>query len=913
MNLNLTTIGNNDGTILFVVDAPNQATYSRGQTLNAPQMACLRQLIESNGIKGSEVKMVIPSPPIPQDIETSERKIGEFLSDYRDELLTVIQGMPNLRLVVTLGKTALRQVVGRSVKITEARGSLVACPVADGVWMLPMLSPAHALRRPEIMPILEGDFLQVGSLHSAGWDSSIFESAADEAKYEWCLDLQPLIDLEPSCLTLDTETVGLEWSHGKKMILTVQLSYKQGHALIVPLNVDYFNDDALRGESSQHLPKMTNATLAKLTAQLNELLGSKECRVVGHNLKFDLHHLRNHGIKVANWYSDTMQLAFAVDENMGIKSLDECTRRWVPEMAGYADSFNSAEVHQGKSRMDLVPHDQMIRYAGGDTDACYRLMITLATVCKEDSRQWNAFLNIQMAGLRAFVNMEATGIGIDVPALDDLGAKYSIKAKLAYDELLELAAVKAPAVLRKHEDKGLSFTRDAFVSDLLFSKEGLGLEPVVFTKGSIGVKKEDRIASVSSKLHLPFFEHIPLVAKLIEYKKLQKMRNTYIGQRGYTEYIHVKRLKSGKFPAAIETILNSAGILYAEKQIGQNEPQEPQGNLQEVGALRMDEIGNVFKVKEQSPTGFWQYLTAGNKVHPSFRLDNTVTGRTSSQNPNAQNFPKRGQTAKDFRQIFIPSEGFVFIEADLSQAELRIAAWMANDKSMLKIYRDGGDIHTATAAGVMNIPVEQVTKEDRQKAKAINFGFLYGMWWTKFRDYAKTDYGVSFTPKQAEAIRNRFFDLYPALETWHKTMRSFVREHGYVRALHGALRRLPSIKSDDDKIKQETERQAINAPVQRFASDLGVLALARFDRDCPKDRMRPIAFIHDAVVIEARLDSVDEAASALKWYMQHNPLEELFDLEIPLPICSDVSVGNTLAMLEERPETQPLKPTWCSE
>ena len=206
-----------------------------------------------------------------------------------------------------------------------------------------------------------------------------------------------------------------------------------------------------------------------------------------------------------------------------------------------------------------------------------------------------------------------------------------------------------------------------------------------------------------------------------------------------------------------------------------------------------------------------------------------------------------------------------------------------------------------------------MTKDDRQKAKAINFGFLYGMWWTKFRDYAKTDYGVSFTPKQAEAIRNRFFDLYPALETWHKTMRAFVREHGYVRALHGALRRLPSINSDDDKIKQETERQAINAPVQRFASDLGVLALARFDRDCPKDRMRPIAFIHDAVVIEARLDSVDEAASALKWYMQHNPLEELFDLEIPLPICSDVSVGNTLAMLEERPETQPLKPTWCSE
>jgi DNA polymerase-1 len=294
-------------------------------------------------------------------------------------------------------------------------------------------------------------------------------------------------------------------------------------------------------------------------------------------------------------------------------------------------------------------------------------------------------------------------------------------------------------------------------------------------------------------------------------------------------------------------------------------------------------------------------------------LDNTVTGRTSSQNPNAQNFPKRGQTAKDFRRIFIPTEGFVFIEADLSQAELRIAAWMANDKKMLKIYQDGGDIHAATAAGVMNIPIEEVKKEDRQKAKAINFGFLYGMWWTKFMDYAKTDYGVTFTPKQAEAIRTRFFTLYPSLENWHKTMKAFVREHGYVRALHGALRRLPSIKSSEDKIKQETERQAVNSPVQRFASDLGVLALARFDRDCPRDRMRAVAFIHDAVVIEARKDSIDEAASALKWYMQNNPLEELFDITPPLPIASDVSIGDTLAALDERPNTQAIRPIWAKD
>ena len=902
-------MGNEQAEILFVTDAPNEASYEAGQVMTGPQLNLIRRLAQNSGIDGKSIRMVTPCPPIAEDIAHSERKVGEFLANYREELLAFIQTMPQLRLVVTLGKTALRQVAGRPVKITEARGTLTDCAVVAGVKLLPLLSPAHALRRPEIMPVLEGDFLQIGSLKESGWDSSVFESVADAANYEWCLDLQPLIDLQPDCLTLDTETMGFEWAHGMPRVLTVQLSYKQGHALVVPLAVDYFNDPSLRGESSSHLPPLSVATVAKLTKQLNQLLGDPECRVVGHNLKFDIHHLRNHGIKIANWYADTMQLAFAVDENMERKSLDECTRRWVPEMAGYADAFNSAEVHQGKSRMDLVPHDQMIRYAGGDTDACFRLMIALAKECKKDARQWRTFLHIQMAGLRAFVNMEATGIGIDVPALKELGVNYSIKEKVAYDELLQLAAQQAPAVLRRHEDKGLSFSRDAFVADLLFSKDGFGLEPVVFTKGSSGGKKSERIPSVSSKQHLPFFEHVPFVSKLIEYKKLQKMRSTYIGEDGGVEYQVVKRLKNGKLPVAVDKILRDAAIAVAESTDPVDESLQPQGELVEVGPLRVDASGQVFKAKEKPASGFWQYLQNG-RVHPSFRLDNTVTGRTSSQNPNAQNFPKRGQTAKDFRRIFIPTDGFVFIEADLSQAELRIAAWMANDKKMLKIYQEGGDIHAATAAGVMGIPLDQVKKEDRQKAKAINFGFLYGMWWTKFMSYAKTDYGVTFTPQQAEAIRTRFFTLYPSLENWHKNMKAFVREHGYVRALHGALRRLPSIKSSEDKIKQETERQAVNSPVQRFASDLGVLALARFDRDCPRDRMRAVAFIHDAVVIEARKDSVDEAASALKWYMQNNPLEELFDLVAPLPIVSDVSIGDTLATLEECPNVEAICPEW---
>lgn len=125
------------------------------------------------------------------------------------------------------------------------------------------------------------------------------------------------------------------------------------------------------------------------------------------------------------------------------------------------------------------------------------------------------------------------------------------------------------------------------------------------------------------------------------------------------------------------------------------------------------------------PTGFWKYIYE-DRIHPSFLLHRTVTGRTASADPNAQNFPKRGPLAKAYRKIFVPSDGYVFVECDLSQAELRIAAWMANDPAMLRIYREGGDIHAATAAAVMGITLEafnalpsEVKKAKRQQAKAV--------------------------------------------------------------------------------------------------------------------------------------------------------------------------------------------------
>lgn len=273
----------------------------------------------------------------------------------------------------------------------------------------------------------------------------------------------------------------------------------------------------------------------------------------------------------------------------------------------------------------------------------------------------------------------------------------------------------------------------------------------------------------------------------------------------------------------------------------------------------------------------------------------------NSENPNGQNFPKRGPNAKAYRRIFIPPEGYYVLEADLSQAELRIAADMANDRVMLEIYRTGGDIHTATACialGVTMAQFKQLPKSEqkdwRSKAKAINFGFLYGMGWRKFIGYAKTQYGVVFTEDEAQRIREAFFDTYSALPRWHMAMREFARRNGYVRSYSGRVRHLPMIDSEDQGVQSEAERQAINSPVQEFASSLGIMAMGRLSEEIDPQYLAPIAFVHDAIYCYVPYKYAGWGAKVLKEYMQTNPLEEWFNLRLKCPIIADVSIGLNL-------------------
>lgn len=291
------------------------------------------------------------------------------------------------------------------------------------------------------------------------------------------------------------------------------------------------------------------------------------------------------------------------------------------------------------------------------------------------------------------------------------------------------------------------------------------------------------------------------------------------------------------------------------------------------------------------------------KLYPHYKLHGTVTGRTACTDPNLQQVPRD----PTIRNLVGAPEGWTFVEADFSQAELRIAAILSNDTAMKRIYQTGGDIHTSTYEIITGEKVSEdkyEKKEQRKKAKAVNFGFLYGMGAKKFKEYARDNYGVHLTDKEAAEYRNRFFATYNNLPKWHNKQRQIVKSLGQVRNPIGRIRRLPDIYSSDQGKKAEAERQSINSPVQGFGSDLTILGMAEclgysLLNNGPKwkldrDKIFSVGTVHDATLYLIRNDYLMEALPKIK-HNTESPkvLSEVFGFEASIPIVVDLAIGRS--------------------
>ena len=276
------------------------------------------------------------------------------------------------------------------------------------------------------------------------------------------------------------------------------------------------------------------------------------------------------------------------------------------------------------------------------------------------------------------------------------------------------------------------------------------------------------------------------------------------------------------------------------------------------------------------------------RIHPNFNLTNVVTGRTSCSDPNLQQVPRN----KELRTLFTAPPGRVLLEADYSQIELRIAADYANEPTMLKIYKEGGDIHTETAMSLTGLSAEQVKGEPRSRAKPVNFGFLYGMSAKGFVSYAFDNYDTVFSKLEADRYRQLFFIKYPGLLKWHKEMEIICEAQGGVKNRFGRFRKLPDIYSSDNYIRSKAVRRAINSPVQGTASDLLLLAAVEIDKTLRKPLdLSIVGTVHDSILMDVPEKKVDEAVKEVKSIMAHPQALDVFGVSFKVPIEADVGIG----------------------
>ena len=290
------------------------------------------------------------------------------------------------------------------------------------------------------------------------------------------------------------------------------------------------------------------------------------------------------------------------------------------------------------------------------------------------------------------------------------------------------------------------------------------------------------------------------------------------------------------------------------------------------------------KLKSTYVDGLTKVIAADGRIHTSFQNTVTATGRLSSTEPNLQNIPVRTELGAELRKMFVAPAGRVLVDADYSQIELRLLAHIAGDEHMIAAFRTGEDIHTVTASQVFGVPPEQVTHEMRRRAKAVNFGIVYGI-----SDFSLSqDIGV--TRAEAKAYMEKYFEKYSGVHAYMTQVVERAKADGYVSTLMGRRRWLPELKSSNFNLRSFGERVALNMPIQGTAADLIKKAMLRVDGRLRREGLeaRLVLQVHDELIVECPEGEAEQVQRLLAEEMEHVA-------ELAVPLTAEAHAGKSWA------------------
>lgn len=831
--------GKKSARILFVTDSPSEFEYKKGKYMVGKAGKLLKGALEQLEIDVDKdcyftglVKYATEDnrPPLKEEIAECE--------EYLEAEIEIIK--PDI--IVPMGNVSLKKIRGKT-GITKYRGKAIVND--DGRIIFPIMHPETLFFQPKHS---KNWAIDVGNLKELLDKGTAFLEKSD-VDYRYLETLEEVEEeverlMDSKWIVFDLETTSLNPFLPNQKIVCISLTDKDHYGVTIPLEHKDFT-----------WPEGQFKKVKKLVKKLLEN-GSKK---MAHNGKFDMKWvLYKYGIDVQNFAFDPMLVHYlTVTEERGGHGLKELAFEHT-DMGGYdnkLDEYKQTLPESIRHNYDNIPWEILREYAAADVDCTFRLYKAFRKNLKDNEGFKFVFDNIMLPASYMLRDVEANGAMLSKETLslyEEVFPKRiaEIEEKLRqYPEVVQIEREK----LKLYEARQLEMRKpkEERDKDILKYNKYKGFK---FNFGSTDQLRE--LLFIKLGLETPFLTDKGDERK----KKFQRSGGDFEPT--------ISEFSTGKETLAYLDGKHPIASLLSEWR-------------------RLDKVYGTYV----APARGW--IGEDQMVHGTYSLHGTVTGRLASEAPNMQNFPRKSNNPNSFeykygiKDLFVSRFGKdgVMLQADYSQLELRVAAIFSGDERLLQAYRDGHDLHIYAASISMKKPIEEVTKDDRTKAKAVNFGLIYG----KGEYSLAQDMGVSVD--EAKAFIKAYFREFKGVRKWLDDTSDFVKKHKYVKTLTGRYRRLPGVDSNNRAIQGDCLRQATNAPVQSSGSDMTVTSLIRINKELKKRKLRSLIAItvHDSIVADVYLPELAEVYQLMKDIME-NPE---FEWAKACPIVADFEIGRS--------------------
>jgi DNA polymerase I len=627
--------------------------------------------------------------------------------------------------------------------------------------------------------------------------------------------------------------------------LTLSISFQPGSAYVIPL---------MHPESP-----FADITLEEVVIRIKPIFSNPMITKIGQNVKFDAHVLAWLGItEIRGCLHDTMLLHQLIDENMphGLKPI---VKEYYPRFANYEEAV-------GKN-FSGVSLEVLAKYNALDSDLTLRHYWIFTNILLESPEIYLMYRNLTAPATKTLLHMEEQGMLCDKHHLVESIRKVDEMILAQENSLYDHYTVRKFNLFKKAEAK------EQLIKEL-----------------------EEKIIKTALQEYKSKAAQDNQIARIAEMKKTAEELKTGVQdieepKINFASPLQLKELLFSKEGFGFVLPKQSMGV--AENSTGKENLdliKDKSGFIEGLQAHRQ-----LKKVSSTYLQSILEKLDSNHYIHTSFSQHTTKTGRLASSKPNLQNVITRTkykaveEAVAFVKQAFIVPEGYTLISADYSQLELRLMAHFSQDQNMLKAYQKDMDLHELTAANDRGYILEEFQalketdpktyKQQRFEAKASNFGFIYLISAEGFREYARVQYGMTISLREAEKRQESFFRNYPKLRDYHKLYINKARKFGYVRTLFGRRIHLMEINSVNGGKRGYDERIAVNAPIQGTGGELNIFAMSIL-----KNRLDPkiliVNNIHDALHFYCPNGKLEETLPVIKETMENLPLQRYFGKEI---------------------------------